>query len=160
MVSHTPTWQDIVPTPTKQSWDILPNSTRVSDQPSPNVPCPLSPTTLPTAAPTRKDMPSNQVFIKVYPLSRLYTDDMGRFPIRACSSNQYAMIAFHADDNLILQQAFKPKSDRHQIAAYNAIMTCLAARGLSVDLQILNNKDSAEYKEAITFKWNAKFQLV
>ncbi len=35
-----------------------------------------------------------------------------------------------------------------------------AARGLSVDLQILDNKASAEYKEAITLKWNAKFQLV
>ncbi len=34
-------------------------------------------------------------------------------------------------------------------------MTCLAARGLSVDLQILDNKASAEYKEAITFKWKA-----
>jgi hypothetical protein len=39
-------------------------------------------------------------------------------------------------------------------------MTCLAARGLSVDLQILDNKASAEYKEAITFKWNVQFQLV
>jgi hypothetical protein len=53
-----------------------------------------------------------------------------------------------------------PKSDHHQIAAYNAIMTCLAARGPSVDLQILNNEASMEYKEAITFKWNPKFQLV
>jgi hypothetical protein len=70
------------------------------------------------------------------------------------------MIAFHADGNLILQQALKSKSDCHQIAAYNAIMTRLAARGLSVDLQILNNKASAKYKEAITFKWNTKFQLV
>jgi hypothetical protein len=39
-------------------------------------------------------------------------------------------------------------------------MTRLAARGLSVDLQILNNEASMEYKEAITFKWNTKFQLV
>jgi hypothetical protein len=39
-------------------------------------------------------------------------------------------------------------------------MTHLAARGLSVDLQILDNEVSAEYKEANTFKWNAKFQLV
>jgi hypothetical protein len=74
---------------------------------------PLSPTTLPTAAPSPKGMPFNQVFIKVYPLSRLYTDNMGRFPIRACSGNQYIMIAFHADGNLILQQAFKSKSDHH-----------------------------------------------
>ena len=39
-------------------------------------------------------------------------------------------------------------------------MTRLAARGLSVDLQILDNEASVAYKEAITFKWNAKFQLV
>ncbi len=76
------------------------------------------------------------------------------------SGNQYIMIALHAYGNLILQQAFKSKSDRDCIAAYNAIMTCLASRGLSVDLQILNNEASTEYKEAITFKWNTKFQLV
>jgi hypothetical protein len=70
------------------------------------------------------------------------------------------MIAFHDDGNLTLQQAFKSKSDRHQIAAYNAIMTRLAARGLLVNLQILDNKASAAYKEASTFKWNLKFQLV
>ena len=70
------------------------------------------------------------------------------------------MIAYHANGNLILQQAFKTKSDRHRIAAYNTIMTRLAAKGLSVDLQILDNKASAAYKEAITFKWKATFQLV
>jgi hypothetical protein len=106
------------------------------------------------------DVPSNQVFIMVYPLSRLYTDDTGCFPVRACLGNQYIIIAFHANGNLILQQTFKSKSNRHRIAAYNAIMTCLAARGLLVDLQILNNKASAAYKKAITFKWNAEFQLV
>jgi hypothetical protein len=74
----------------------------------------------------------------------------------ARSGNQYIMIPFHTNGNLILQQVFKSKSDRHWIAAYNAIMTRLAARGLLVALQILDNKASAKYKEAITFKWNAK----
>jgi hypothetical protein len=70
------------------------------------------------------------------------------------------MIPFHTNGNLILQQAFKSKRNRHCITTYNAIMTCLAARGLSVDLQILDNKASMAYKEVITFKWNAKLQLV
>ncbi len=39
-------------------------------------------------------------------------------------------------------------------------MTRLAAQGLSVDLQILDNKASVAYKHAITFTWQAKFQLV
>jgi hypothetical protein len=70
------------------------------------------------------------------------------------------MIAYHADGNLILQQAFKTRSDKHRIAAYNSIMTRLAACGLSVDLQILDNEASAAYKQAITFTWQSKFQLV
>jgi hypothetical protein len=105
-------------------------------------------------------VPSNQVFVITKPLSKLITNNTGRFPIQARSGNQYVMIAFHADGNLILQQAFKSKSNRHRIAAYNTIMTRLAAQGLSVDLQILDNKASAAYKEATTFKWNATLQLV
>jgi hypothetical protein len=70
------------------------------------------------------------------------------------------MIAYHADVNLILQKAFQTWSNRHLIAATNSIMTRHAAQGLSVDLQILDNKASAAYKQAITFTWQAKFQLV
>ncbi len=113
---------------------------------------PLSPPALPTTAPSPVDVLSNQVIIMVYPLSRLYTDDTGRFPVRARSGNQCIMIAFHAGGNPILQQAFNSTCDHNCIAAYNAIMTCLASRGLSVDLQILDNKAIAAYKEAITFK--------
>jgi hypothetical protein len=106
------------------------------------------------------EAPSNQVLVITKPLSKHFTDDTGCFPIRARSSNQYIMIAFHANGNLILQQAFKSKSNRHRIAAYNTIMTCLVARGLSVDLKILDNKASTAFKEAITFKCNTTFQLV
>jgi hypothetical protein len=70
------------------------------------------------------------------------------------------MIAYHADGNLILQQAFKNRSDTHRIAAYNIIMTRLAVQGLSVKLQILDNEASAAYKHAITVTWQAEFQLV
>jgi hypothetical protein len=91
--------------------------------------------------------PSNQAFAVTQTLSKLFTNNTGHFPIRACSSNQYVMIAFHTNGNLILHQAFKTKSDRHRIATYNAIMTCLVARGLSIDLQILDNKASLLIKK-------------
>jgi hypothetical protein len=126
-------------------------------------PCPpaLNPALLlPVIAPKEPELPSNEVHIRVVPISKLYTDDTGRFPIKARSSNQYVMIACHANGNLILQQAFKTRSDKHCIAAYNSIMLHLAARGLSVDLQILDNEASAAYKQAITFTWQSKFQLV
>jgi hypothetical protein len=83
----------------------------------PKQPMPAPPVTTPT----------NQVYVMTQPLSKLFTDDTGRFPVRACSGNQYVMIAFHADGNLILKQAFKTKSNCHHITTYNAIMTRLAA---------------------------------
>jgi hypothetical protein len=131
---------------------MLPGTVRT--KPKPTLLAPLA--VLPPPAAT----PSNQVFVVTKPLSNLFTNNTGRFPVRAHSGNQYVMIAFHANGNLILQQAFKSKSDRHRIAAYNTIMTHLAACGLSVDLQILNNEASPTYKEAITFKWKSTFQLV
>jgi hypothetical protein len=124
-----------------------------STKPKPTLLAPLAVLPPPVAT------PSNQVFVVTKLLSKLFTNNTGRFPIRARSSNQYVMTAFHANGNLILQQALKSKSDHHCIAAYNRIMTCLAARGLSIDLQILYNKASSAYKEAITFKWNATFQM-
>ena len=119
-----------------------------STKPKPIAPPALTPTSQP---PTPLDMPSHQVSIKVHPLSRLYTDDTGCFPVKARLGNQYVMIAFHANGNLILQQAFKTRNNHHGIAAYNAIMTQVAARGLTVNLQILDNEASVMYK-AITVK--------
>jgi hypothetical protein len=70
---------------------------------------------------------TNELFLNVLPLSKLYTDDTGQFPVRARSGNQFIMIAYHADGNLILQQPFKTKSDAHRLADYNTLMTRLAA---------------------------------
>ena len=39
-------------------------------------------------------------------------------------------------------------------------MTCLEAKGLTVDLQIMDNEASKEYKKTITEKWEVKYQLV
>jgi hypothetical protein len=87
-----------------------------------------------------------EVFLHIYPISKLYTDDTGCFPIRARSGNQYVMIAYHTDRNLILQQGFQTKADKHRVPAFNTIMDRLAARGLSVDLNIRDNEASADFK--------------
>jgi hypothetical protein len=70
------------------------------------------------------------------------------------------MIAYHMDRNLILQQAFQTKADKHRIPAFNSIMARLAACRLSVDLNIRDNKASADFKQFITESWKTKFQLV
>jgi hypothetical protein len=101
-----------------------------------------------------------EIVIQVYPIIKLYSDDTGWFPICARLGNQYVMIAYHTAGNLILQQAFATKADKHCIPTFNVIMTCLTAQGLSVDLNIRDNEASADFKRVITKTWQAKFQLV
>ena len=97
---------------------------------------------------------------KVTLISKLYTDDTGRFPVHARSGNQYIMIAYHCDANLILAEPFPSRKDKHRLLAYGKPMQRLRKNKLTVDLQILENEASAEYKRDITEKWNAKYQLV
>jgi hypothetical protein len=100
-----------------------------------------------------------EVFLRVYPISKLYTHDTGRFPIWVHSGNQYVMIAYHTEENLILQQLFQTKADKHSICAFNTIMARLAACELLVDLNIRDNEASADFKQVITESWKTKFQL-
>ena len=70
------------------------------------------------------------------------------------------MIAYHCNANLILSELFAPTKDTHRLLAYDKIMRRLSNKKLTVDLQILDNEASAEYKRAITKKWNSNYQLV
>ena len=101
----------------------------------------------------------NSLTVKVIHQSKLYTDDTGRFPVKSRAGNQYIMIAYHSS-NLILAQPFANRKDKHRMAAYDTIMTRVKAAGLDVDLQVLDNEASKEYKEIMTNKWKVKYQLV
>ena len=117
---------------------------------------------LATTRPPESKLPqvhSNELHIHVTPISKLYTDNPGRFPIHAHSGNQYIMIAYHCDTNLILAEHFSSIKDTHRLLAYVNIMQQLTDNKLIVDLQIRYNKASAEYKQAIKTKWNTNYQL-
>ena len=73
-------------------------------------------------------MTSNKLFVVVVPVSKLYNDDMGRFPIFSRSGHRYIMLAFHCNSNIILIEPFQSRHDRHRIAAYSRIMTRLRER--------------------------------
>ena len=89
---------------------------------------------------------SNKINIGVEPVSKIYIDNTGRFPIRACRGNQYIMTAYHCKSNTILVNPFKTKKNKDHISAYNSIIRCLTSQGYKVNLQILNNKYSAKHK--------------
>ena len=110
----------------------------------------------PPLPPTR----SNELHISITHISRLYTDETGWFPIHSRAGNQYMMVAYHCDANVILVCPFALRKDVHRMGTYDTIMPRLQAHGLDVDLQILDNEVSAAYKQKITTEWDVKLQLV
>ena len=77
---------------------------------------------------------TKEIHIWDQPISKVYRDDCGRFPIRSRSGNEYIMIAYHCDSNTILQAPFFNRKDKHRIRAYNSIMQKLDDRGHHVDI--------------------------
>ena len=69
---------------------------------------------------------SKELFIRTAPTSKLYTDDMGSFPVRSRSGNNFIMLAYHVDTNVILVEPFASRHDRHSLAATDCIMANLA----------------------------------
>ena len=65
------------------------------------------------------------------------------------------MIAYHCDSNKILQAPFVNRKDKHIFREYNYIMQILAYSGHHVEVQILDNKVSAEFKKTIVKDWGA-----
>ena len=84
---------------------------------------------------------------------RLYTDNTGRFPFRSRSVNQYIIIAYHCGFSAITAASFKSRADKHRLFAYGTIMQRLKYHNMLVDLQILDNESSTEYKRIIEYEW-------
>ena len=89
---------------------------------------------------------SKDLCVYTNPISKMYTYDMGRFPVLFRSGNHYIMLAYHVETNTILVEPFQLCQDRHRIAEYNRIMTRLKKRSHTVDLQILDNEAIQAYK--------------
>ena len=103
---------------------------------------------------------TKELYIWDQQISKIYTDDYGRFPIRSRSGNEYIMIAYHCDSNTILQAPFFNRKDKHRIRSYNYIMRRLSYRGHKVDVKVLDNEVSADFKRTIVEDWCATYQLV
>ena len=73
---------------------------------------------------------TKELHIWDHPISKLYTDECGRFPIRYKSDNEYIMIAYHCDSNTILQAPFVNIKYKHIIRAYSSIMQRLTKKAI------------------------------
>ena len=70
------------------------------------------------------------------------------------------MIAYNCDLNTILKEAFANRKNKYSIRSYSLIMNHLSDRGHKVDVQILENEVSAEFKRVIVDNWGATYQLL
>ena len=60
---------------------------------------------------------SKELFIRTEPIRKLYTDNIGRFPVRSRCGNNFIMLAYHVDTNVILVEPFASRHDRHCLAS-------------------------------------------
>ena len=60
---------------------------------------------------------SKELYITTEPISKLYTDYMGRFLVHSRSGNNFLMLSYHVDTNVILVEPFEYCHDRHRLAA-------------------------------------------
>ena len=93
-------------------------------------------------------------------LSKLYTDDNVRFPVRSRNGNQNIMISYHFDSNTTISAPFNSRSDKHRLLAYGTIMQRLKNHNILAHLQILDNESSTTYKRIIKSEWVVGYQLL
>ena len=79
----------------------------------------------------------------------MHMDQTRKFPYVARRGNQYLIIAYVVDPNIILAKAFKKKTKEDLTATYLSIKHELNKKGIQVSLHILDNEASNLYKEAI-----------
>ena len=96
-------------------------------------------------------IPSQERHIRLEYIIKLYTNDTGRFHVPSLIVNQYKTIAYHCDYNTIIAATFKSHANKHILLAHGAIMQKLKDRNILVELHILENEASTEYKRIIKY---------
>ncbi|KAL7519321.1 hypothetical protein ACHAWF_000231, partial [Thalassiosira exigua] len=107
--------------------------------------------------PRKKDEhKSHELYVQVTHISRLYTDDTGRFPKRKPLRHDRLPLRFQCHPFV----PFQVTKEEHRLVAFDTIMERIEAMGHDVDLKILDNKASKKYRERITKEWGHKLQFV
>ena len=79
----------------------------------------------------------------------IYTDQTGKFPVKARSGARYIMIMVAIDSNAVLAATLKNKSDKEQRLAYLALLKRLKQAGVVVKKHVMDNECSDKMKELI-----------
>jgi hypothetical protein len=81
---------------------------------------------------------------------QLYTDLMGKFPVRSSKGNSYVMVCYVYDGNYIKVIPMKARSASEWVKSYDTIHQELTVKGFKPKLQTLDNEESATLKNVFT----------
>ena len=62
----------------------------------------------------------NEVMVKILETNEIFTDQMGRFPIKSSSGAQYIFLMYHTDSNAIFVCPMRNKTASEIIKAFNS----------------------------------------
>ena len=82
-------------------------------------------------------------------ISTAYTDLTGRFPMRSSRGNEYIMVAYHYDANLIYGKAIKNRKAPTLTAAWEALNAMFLKAGAAPNTYIMDNEISQEFVQAL-----------
>jgi hypothetical protein len=74
-----------------------------------------------TVTPTSLGTKTNLVYAVVIDQGQLYTDLMGRFPVRSSKGNWYVMVCYYYDCNYVKPVSMKSRSASELLKAYKII---------------------------------------
>jgi hypothetical protein len=90
---------------------------------------------------------------------QLYTDLMGKFPVRSSRGNSYVMVCYVYEFNYVKVIPMKSRYASKWVKAYDTIHNELTVKGFKPKLQTLDNKASAALKNCFTAN-DVEYQLV
>ena len=113
--------------------------------------------------PTITDFTSNDphfIYLTVYQCQgAIATDQTGAFPVKSSKGNQYIMVLYAYDPNVIIVAPLKSRKGAKLLKGYKKLTTRLTDRGLRPKLQRLDNEASQEMKRYMKLS-DIDFQLV
>ena len=94
-----------------------------------------------------------------------YLDLTGRFPYRSQKGNQYILIAYHEDANLIYGQALNNRESASIVRAWTEINNKFDKAGASPNTYVIDNEASSELKttmdeKGIKHQWSLRTIIV
>ena len=97
--------------------------------------------------------------VELPPKNTAFTDLTGRFPYRSSSGNEYIMVGYHFDSNVILGEPIKNRQAQTITTAWKKLNSKFAIAGMQPNTYVLDNEVSSLLITAMN-KEKINFQLV